>query len=65
MLAWSILDGEGVFPTGAAEVDTMPVVELVRAFTDLVSGDLSAAPKSYEWFHGTPSGREELKVREC
>lgn len=58
IVAWPILDDLRIFPRGALEVDTAPVVELGRAFIALVSGELPEAPTGKIWIYGTETGRE-------
>ena len=63
MVAWHVLDDEGIFPRGAMEVLTAPIVELGGAVIALVSGRLPEAPNGKVWLYGTPSGRQELMLR--
>ena len=63
MIAWRVLESEGVFPRGETEVLTAPVVELGHALIALITGDLPDAPKGKSWLYGTPSGRQELTLR--
>jgi hypothetical protein len=63
MLAWHVLDDEGIFPRGAKEVFTAPIVELGRAVIALISGTLPEAPRGKAWLFGVDSGREELSLR--
>ena len=57
---WRLLDDLRIFPRGATEVLTAPVVELGRAIIELVSGELPEAPDGKFWFYGTPTGRQTL-----
>lgn len=61
---WSILDGKGIFPRGAREIHTAPIVELGEAIVALVTGVLSPAPRGTVWLYGTPSGRTTIATRE-
>lgn len=58
IVAWPILDDLRIFPRGASEVDTAPVIELGRAFIDLVSGELPEPPDGKIWIYGTKTVRE-------
>jgi len=61
--AWSILDGKGVFPRGASEVRSGPIVELGEAIVALIEGVLPAAPSGTAWLYGTPEGRGTIAMR--
>ncbi|HST12396.1 MAG TPA: hypothetical protein VLL05_18625 [Terriglobales bacterium] len=39
MLGWNVLDGDGIHPRGAKEVQTAPVIELGRAVIALMAGE--------------------------
>jgi hypothetical protein len=39
-------------------VETAPVIELGRAFIELVSGELPEPPDGKIWIYGTETGRE-------
>ncbi len=58
IVAWPMLDNLRIFPRGAPEVDTAPVVELGCAFIALVSGELPEAPAGNVWIYGTEAGRQ-------
>jgi hypothetical protein len=58
IVAWPILDDLRIFPRGALEVETAPVIELGRAFIELVSGELPEPPAGKIWIYGTETGRE-------
>jgi hypothetical protein len=60
IIAWPILDDVRIFPRGASEVDTAPVVELGRAIIALLSGELPDAPSGKSWLYGTETGREAI-----
>lgn len=62
--AWPIIDDLRIFPRGAKEVYTAPVVELGRAIVDLIHGTLPEAPVGTWWCFGTPAGRTTIKKRE-
>ena len=62
MVDWRVLGGEGIFPRGATEVLTAPVVDLGHAVIALVLGELPEAPMGMNWLYGTSSGREELML---
>jgi hypothetical protein len=61
ILAWPLLNDLHIFPRGATEVFTAPVVELGRAIMALVSGTLPEAPKGMAWFY-TDTGRQTLQM---
>ena len=61
--AWPLLDDLRIFPRGATEVATAPVVELGRAIIALVSGNLPEAPHGTAWLYGTPEGRRTIGMR--
>jgi len=50
IVAWPLLEGLRIFPRGATEVFTAPVIGLGRAIIALVSGDLPEAPPGKNWF---------------
>jgi hypothetical protein len=58
--SWRLLDDRGIFPRGAHEVSTSPIVELGQAIQDLVAGRLSAPPDGEDWLFGTPEGRTTI-----
>jgi len=58
---WQILEDLRIFPRGATEVLTAPVVELGGAIIGLVAGRLPEAPEGQTWLYGTPTGRETLR----
>src|SRR5205823_4830666 len=60
IVEWPLLEGLRIFPRGATEVFTAPVIELGRAIIALVSGDLPEAPPGMNWFYGTPVGRQTI-----
>jgi hypothetical protein len=59
---WPLVDDLRIFPRGAADVFTAPVVELGQAIIALVSGNLPPSPKGKAWFYGTPSGRSTIRM---
>ena len=61
IISWPILEDERIFPRGATEVLTAPVVELGQAMIALVCGQLTPAPKGQIWLYGTPEGRQTLR----
>jgi len=58
IVAWPILDDLHIFPRGASEVETAHVIELGRAFIELVSGELPEPPDGKIWIYGAETGRE-------
>jgi hypothetical protein len=52
IVAWLLLDDLRIFPRGATEVYTEPVVELGRAVIALISGTLPEPPIGTVWFYG-------------
>jgi len=60
IVRWHLLEDQRIFPRGATEVLTAPVVELGRAIIALLSGRLPEAPEGKHWLYGTPAGRETL-----
>ncbi len=60
---WQFGDSR-IFPRGANEVRSAPVVELGRAIVALVKGELPSAPKGEAWFYGIPEGRSTIKMRD-
>jgi hypothetical protein len=60
MLAWNVLDGEGISPRGASEVQTGPVIEVGRAIIALMSGELPEPPENAAWCYGFPEGRTTI-----
>jgi hypothetical protein len=63
IIAWSIPDDLRIFPRGATEILTDPIVELGRATIALVSGDLPEAPLGQAWLYGTEDGRLTIGFR--
>lgn len=63
IVAWPLLNDLHIFPRGATEVFTAPVVELGRAMIALVSGRLPEAPDGEAWLYGTETGRQTLRMR--
>jgi hypothetical protein len=63
MVAWPLLDDLRIFPRGATEVFTAPVVELGKAIIALVRRELPEAPYGKTWFYGTPDGRRTIDSR--
>ena len=57
IISWPILEDIRIFPRGAKQVFTTPIVELGRAIIALISGELQDAPKGQIWLYGTPEGR--------
>ena len=62
--AWPILDDMRIFPRGATEVLTAPVVELGKAIIAVANGTLSPAPAGTWWLFGTPEGRDTIRRRQ-
>ena len=60
MMAWRVLDGEGISTRGETEVPTAPVIELGRALISLVSGEFPEEPDGH-WFIYSLSGRGTIK----
>jgi hypothetical protein len=58
--SWPLVDDLRIYPRGASEVLTAPVIELGRAIIALVIGQLPNAPEGKTWLYGTPTGRETL-----
>jgi hypothetical protein len=54
MLAWRVLDDEGIFPRSTTEVPTAPIVELGKAIIRLISGD-RPGPIGKDWIYGWES----------
>jgi hypothetical protein len=59
---WHFLDNHRIDPRGAKEVFTAPVVELGRAITALLCGELPKAPKGRAWYFGTQAGRSTVQM---
>jgi hypothetical protein len=62
IIAWPIVDDLHIFPRGATEVFTTPIIELGRAIIALISGTLPEGPAGTAWFY-TDSGRRTLGMR--
>jgi hypothetical protein len=62
--SWNVLDGKGVFTRGAERVETAQVVELGRAFIDLIRGMLGKSPANTRWFYGCPEGRLTIAMHD-
>jgi len=60
--SWPMTDKLRIFPRGATEVVTAPIIELGRAIIALVSGNLPPSPKGEAWFYGTPTGRSTIRM---
>lgn len=63
IVSWPLVDDLRVFPRGAKEVLTAPIIELGRAIIALVSGDLPRPPEGEAWFYGTPTGRSTIGMK--
>jgi hypothetical protein len=61
IVSWPLADELRIFPRGAKEILTEPVIELGRAIIALVSGDLPESPEGEAWFYGTPTGRSTIR----
>ena len=59
VVSWPILDDLRIFPRGATEFSTQPIIELGRAMIALVDGKLPVPPVGIAWFYG-PSGRTTI-----
>jgi hypothetical protein len=57
--SWSLLEDFHIYPRGATEVFTGPIVELGRAIMALISGTLPEAPSGTAWFY-TSTGRQTI-----
>jgi hypothetical protein len=62
--SWPMVDDLRIFPRGAKEVSTAPVVELGRAIISLIEGSLPPAPVGTWWCFGFPEGRTTIRKRE-
>jgi hypothetical protein len=60
--SWPLADDMRIYPRGAVEVATAPVVELGRAIIALVRGELPEPPKGEAWFFGIPTGRSTIRM---
>lgn len=63
MLSWNVLDGEGISPRGAEEVETGPVIELGRAIIALMLGRLPEPPEDAAWCYSLPEGVTTIGMR--
>jgi len=61
---WPMVDELHIFPRGAKEVFTAPVVELGRAIISLIEGSLPAPPAGTWWCFGFPEGRTTIRKLE-
>lgn len=62
IVSWPFVDDLRIFPRGATEVLTAPVVELGRAMIALLRRELPEAPKGEAWIFGTPAGRSTIRM---
>jgi hypothetical protein len=62
--SWPLLEDMRIFPRGATEVPTAPIVELAHAVVALVSGTLPEAPTGTAWFY-TDAGRETIGMHKA
>jgi len=60
--SWPLVNELRIFPRGATEVLTAPIIELGHAIIELVSGRLPRPPKGEVWFYGTPTGRSTIRM---
>ena len=60
---WPSFGEEHLFPRGAKEVATAPVIELVRAIIALLREELPEPPEGEVWFYGTPEGSPTIKMK--
>ena len=58
-----MLDDMRIFPRGAKEVETAPVIELGRAIITMMSGELPEPPEGTIWLYGTVKGRDTIGWR--
>ena len=63
IVAWPLLDDLRIFPRGATQVATGPIVELGRAVIALVAGTLPEPPTGTAWLYGTDGGRRTLGMK--
>jgi hypothetical protein len=63
IIAWPLLGDLRIFPRGATEVATGPVIELGRAVIALLSGTLPEPPTATAWLYGTDGGRRALGTK--
>ncbi len=63
IVAWPMLDVLHLYTRGAAEVNTVELVELGEAIVALVNGSLPPAPKGTWWLYGWPGGRSTIEMR--
>ncbi|HEY7314878.1 MAG TPA: hypothetical protein VH643_36365 [Gemmataceae bacterium] len=64
IVSWPMVDDLRIYPRGAVEVSTAPVVELGRAIISLIQGSLAPAPAGTWWCFGFPEGRTTIRKRE-
>jgi hypothetical protein len=62
IISWHFVDEMHIFPRGAKEVLTAPVIELGRAMVTLLLDELPEPPKGEVWLFGTPDGRSTLRM---
>ncbi len=62
IVSWPFVDDLRIFPRGAKEVLTAPVVELGRAMIALLLGELPEAPEGGAWLFGAPDGRSTIQM---
>lgn len=62
IVSWAFVDDLRIFPRGATEVLTAPVIELGRAMIALLRSELPEAPKGEAWIFGTPAGRSTIRM---
>lgn len=62
IVSWPFVDDLRIFPRGATEVSTAPVVELGRAMIALLRNELPDPPKGQAWIFGTPDGRSTIRM---
>jgi len=62
IVSWPFVDDLRIYPRGAKEVLTAPVVELGRAIIGLVCDELPEAPEGEAWIFGSPTGRSTIRM---
>ncbi len=62
--SWQVLDDHTIETRGAQRFSTVPIIELGRAITELLTGCLESAPPRSAWLFGSEDGRTTIGMRE-
>ena len=59
---WNVFRGQGIWFRGEFEYPAQPSVQLAKAITMLLDGELPEAPAGTWWIFGAPNGPSTIKM---